>query len=270
MDASAPDSEGVVFCKAFKWDTVLFILIENLVVSVPSTTADCNLFNNHRNRKVVGGKHNVLLLYLDVSTPCPSGGVLCNPFKRDILCSFLIKKSCCFLCACHKSKWILYLNQRNRKVVGGKQNVLVHYMDISAPDPFGIVLCNPFKWDILCSFLIKNHVVCVPTITAKCILFHNHEEIEVVGGTHNVLVHFLDAFAPDLAGVVICNPQHRYFSQHVIFPCQKVAFRDRLAQCTNNIWKKTIGQPSIYAYNQNTPTILGAFAILVVWWGGEQ
>jgi hypothetical protein len=28
--------------------------------------------------------------------------------------------------------------------------------------------------------------------------------------------------------------------------------------------------PFIYAYSQNTPTILGTFAILVVWWGGEQ
>ena len=70
----------------------------------------------------------------------------------------------------------------------------------------------------------------MPTITVKCI-------IEVVGGTHNVLVHFGDGFAPDLAGVDICNPQHRYYSQHVIFPCQKVlAFRNRLAQHKKNNW----------------------------------
>ena len=28
-------------------------------------------------------------------------------------------------------------------------NVLVHLVDASAPNPFGVVLCNPFKWDIL-------------------------------------------------------------------------------------------------------------------------
>ncbi|OEU10337.1 hypothetical protein FRACYDRAFT_247347 [Fragilariopsis cylindrus CCMP1102] len=29
-------------------------------------------------------------------------------------------------------------------------------------------------------------------------------------------------------------------------------------------------KPSIYAYGQNTPTILGTFAIFVVWWGGNR
>ena len=56
----------------------------------------------------------------------------------------------------------------DREVVGGKHNVLVHYMDVSAPDPSGVVLCNPFKWDNVCSFLIKNHlVVSVPSTTVK-------------------------------------------------------------------------------------------------------
>jgi hypothetical protein len=65
-----------------------------------------------------------------------------------------------------------------------------------------------------CSFLIGNHIVCVPAIIAKCItakyiLFCYLREIKVVGGTHNVLVHYVDTCcAPDLAGVVICNPQH--------------------------------------------------------------
>ncbi|OEU10485.1 hypothetical protein FRACYDRAFT_246948 [Fragilariopsis cylindrus CCMP1102] len=34
---------------------------------------------------------------------------------------------------------------RNRKVVGGKHNVLVQYVDVSVPDLCGVVLCNPFK-----------------------------------------------------------------------------------------------------------------------------
>ena len=47
------------------------------------------------------------------------------------------------------AKWILFLNHRNRKVVGGKHNVLIHYLDICAPDPSSVVLCNLFIWDIL-------------------------------------------------------------------------------------------------------------------------
>ena len=41
----------------------------HLVVFVPTTTARQILFLNHMNRKVVGGKHNDLVYYLDVSAP---------------------------------------------------------------------------------------------------------------------------------------------------------------------------------------------------------
>ena len=74
-NASVPDPEGVVLCNTFKYDILLFILIGNLIVCVPSTTADCNLFNNHRNKKVVGGKHNILVQYADASVPDPEGVV---------------------------------------------------------------------------------------------------------------------------------------------------------------------------------------------------
>ena len=56
-------------------------LVKNLVVCVPSTTADCNLFNNHRDKKVVGGNYNVLVYYKNASAPDPEGVVLCNTFK---------------------------------------------------------------------------------------------------------------------------------------------------------------------------------------------
>jgi hypothetical protein len=46
-----------------------FILIENLVVCVPSTTVKQILFLNHRNRKVVGGKDSVLEYYMDLVHP---------------------------------------------------------------------------------------------------------------------------------------------------------------------------------------------------------
>ena len=66
-------------------------------------------------------------------------------------------------------------------------NVLVHCVDVSAPN-------NP-------SFLTKNHTDFVPAITVKCTLFRNHKEIKVVGGTCNVLVHYVGACVPDPAGV---------------------------------------------------------------------
>ena len=56
-------------------------LVKNLVVCVPSTTADCNLFNNHTNKKVVGGNYNVLVYYKNASAPDPEGVVLCNTFN---------------------------------------------------------------------------------------------------------------------------------------------------------------------------------------------
>ena len=55
-------------------------------------------------------------------------------------------------------------------MVGGKHNVLVHYMDVSALDTSGVVLYSAtVSNEILCCplFLIENHVVCVPAITAK-------------------------------------------------------------------------------------------------------
>ena len=52
-----------------------FVFISNqksyccFCVFVPSTPAKSILFRNHRNRKVVGGNHNVLVLYVDVCSP---------------------------------------------------------------------------------------------------------------------------------------------------------------------------------------------------------
>ena len=62
-----------VYCCSF--------LVKNLVVCVPSTTADCNLFNNHSNKKVVGGNYNALVYYKNTSAHNPEGVVLCNIFK---------------------------------------------------------------------------------------------------------------------------------------------------------------------------------------------
>ena len=85
VNASASDPEGVVLCNTFKWDIVLFILIKNLVICVPSTTADCNSFKNQRNKKLVWSNYNALVHYKNGSASDPEGVVLCNTFKWDIL-----------------------------------------------------------------------------------------------------------------------------------------------------------------------------------------
>ena len=62
-----------IFCCSF--------LVKNLVVCVPSTTADCNFFNNHRNKKVVEGNYNVLVYYKNAGGPGSEGATLCNTFN---------------------------------------------------------------------------------------------------------------------------------------------------------------------------------------------
>ena len=180
-----------------------------VVVSVPSTPVKWISFHNHMKRNVVGGKHNVLVLYVNASAPNLSGVVHCNPFKWDILCSFLTKKHVVVSVPSTPAKWILFHNHMKRNAVGGKHNVLIHYVDASAPDSSGVVLCNTFKWDILWFiFLIKNLVifVCVPATKGEWILLLNHWSRKVVGDKHNVLVHYVDASAPNPFGVVVCNP----------------------------------------------------------------
>ena len=83
-----------------------------------------------------------------------------------VVCLFLIQNHVFFCVPATKAKWILFLNHRNRKVVRGKHNVLIHYADASAPDPSGFVLCNTFKWDILLCvqhihFKSLKYVLCV-------------------------------------------------------------------------------------------------------------
>ena len=130
---------------------------------------------------------------MDASTSNPSGAVLCNPFKWDILCSFLIKNLVIFVRAT-TAIWILFRNQMNRNVIGGKHNIPVHYVYDCASDSSGVVFFNPFKWDILYSFLFKNHlVVFVPSTTVEWISFCNQMNRKVVGGKHNVLLLFVDA-----------------------------------------------------------------------------
>ena len=115
------------------------------------------------------------------------------------------QKSFCFCVPATKAKQILFLYPMNKKVVGGKHNILVQYPDASAPDSEGVLFSNPFIWDILWFILIKNLVFCVPTTLAKLIFFRSHMNKKVAGGKHNILIHYADASAPDPEGVLFCN-----------------------------------------------------------------
>ena len=89
-------------------------------------------------------------------------------FSNKIFCLNFWSKIKVFFVRATKAKRILFLNHRNRKVVGGKHNVLVHYVNDSAPDPAGFVFCNLFKWDILLFILIKNHFIPQPQKQKSC------------------------------------------------------------------------------------------------------
>ena len=147
---------------------------------------------------------------MDASALNPSGVVLWNPFEWDILLFILIgNHAVCVPSTTAKS--ISFCNYKNRKVVGGKHNVLVHYVDVFAPDPSGVVPCNPFKWDILWFILIGNHAVCVPSTTAKSISFCNYKNRKVVGGRHNVLVLYVNVCAPNPFWCCPWKPQQLLF-----------------------------------------------------------
>ena len=210
------------------------VLIKNHSVCVPTITVKWFLSLNRRNRKIVGGNHNVLIHYLKVYAPDSTSVVFCNPFKWDgnhnilvnyaevcapdstsvVLCNpfkwdivwFILTKNHTVCVPTTLAKHILFLNHMNRKVVRGNHNVLIHNAEVYAPDSKSVFLCNPFKWDISWFILIKNHVTFVPTTLGKRILFCNHSNKKVVGGMHNVLVHFMDVCAPDSSDIVLCNP----------------------------------------------------------------
>ena len=58
--------------------------------------------------------------------------------------SFLIKNLVIFV-PTTLAKRILFLNHMDKNVVGGNHNVLINFMDASAPNPSGLVRCNTFK-----------------------------------------------------------------------------------------------------------------------------
>ena len=87
------------------------------VVFVPSWPAKWISFNNHRHRKVVGDKHNVLVHYVHVSAPNPSGYWCCplQPFYMRYFVFISDQKSSCCFCAFHNSEMNLILQPHDQK-----------------------------------------------------------------------------------------------------------------------------------------------------------
>ena len=138
-----------------------------------------------RQMKVVGGKHNNSSTYMFVHL---TQLVLSSATLLDeIFCSlFLINKLVIHFLPATEVKWILFLNHRNRKVLGDKHNVVVlHYVHVCASDPACVALWNPFKWDILWFIIFDQKSCCqrsyfcaVGGKIAKRILFLTHMKQE--------------------------------------------------------------------------------------------
>ena len=86
-----------------------------------------------------------------------SGIVVGNSFKFYVHFWSKIMGFC--VCACNSSETDFIPQPQQWKVIGGKHNVLVCYVNVCAPDPAGVVLLNPFKWYILWFILIENLVI---------------------------------------------------------------------------------------------------------------
>ena len=109
----------------------------------------------------------------------------------------------------------------DRKVVGGKCSILVHYVDVCAPYLSGAVLAlQPFQMRyFVVLFDQKSCYFCVPTTLAKQFFFCNHNNKKVVEGKHNVLVHYVEASAPTQKVLSIAT--RPYMGGRQILNCQE-------------------------------------------------
>ena len=122
---------------------------------------------NHRSRKVVGDKHNVLKHYVDVSAPDPSVTVICNPFKCDILW-FISEPKSCFFCVCATKAKTNFIHQpQEQKRCRWQTQCSSALCECLCTQPIWCCLMKPtLSNEIFCgSFLVKNLVilcVCLP------------------------------------------------------------------------------------------------------------
>jgi hypothetical protein len=63
----------------------------------------------------------------------------------EIFCGSFLIKNLVILCVQQQKNEFYSSTTGTEEVVGGKHNALVYYVDVSSPNLFGAVLCNPFK-----------------------------------------------------------------------------------------------------------------------------
>ena len=92
-----------------------------------------------------------------------------QPFQMRYCVVHSDQISCCCVCLPHQQFRISFCNHRNRKVVGGKHNALVLYVDASAPNSLYLVLSSEtlyMRYFVFIIFLIKDHIMllflCLP------------------------------------------------------------------------------------------------------------
>ena len=165
MDVNATDPASVALCNSLKWDILWFISDQKSYCCLCACYNSVIDFISQPQEQKVGRRQTQCS-----STLC---GCLCNwpswhcplqPFQMRYYVVHFDWKSCFFCVPAIKPEWILCHNHRKRKVIGCKHNVLVYYVNVCAPDPAGVVLWNPFIWDILWFILIENLdiFVCLP------------------------------------------------------------------------------------------------------------
>ena len=119
-------------------------LVINHFVCVLSTTADCNLFNNHRSKN--WQEANTIFSYSMRMLVHPTQKVLSSTtLSRDIYCcTFLVKYH--FVCVLSTTVDCNFFNKhRIKREVEGNYNDLVYYKNASAPHSEDVVPCNTFK-----------------------------------------------------------------------------------------------------------------------------
>ena len=89
--------------------------------------------------------------------------------------------------------------------------------------------------EIFCgSFLTKNLVICVPTTLAKQILFHNPINKNLVGGKHHVLIHYMEATAPNQKRVFLWRHlNERFLGAFCLKKSQEQKSGRRATQCSH-------------------------------------
>ena len=128
VDVSAPDPSVVVLSTI---SDEIFCCSENLVVFLPATKVKQSLFLNHRNRKVAGGKHNVLVYmwmlvhptYLMLSSATLSNDIFCCS-----LFLFLIKNH--VFCECNNRE-LNFIPQPHEKKRGRRNTQCSSILDES-------------------------------------------------------------------------------------------------------------------------------------------